>query len=45
MCQKAALEGGYGEKGAESEYREDQDHDLWYKTEPVAEPNLLSGWM
>ena len=33
MCQKAAdLEGGYGEEGAESEHKEDQDHDLWYRT-------------
>ena len=33
----ADLEGGYGEGGAESEPREDQDHDLWYRTGPIAE--------
>ena len=38
MCQKAAeLEGGHGEEGAGSERREDQDHDLWYRTGPIAE--------
>ena len=33
MRQKAAD----GEEGAESEHREDQDHDLWYRTGPIAE--------
>ena len=38
MCQKAAeLEGGHGEEGAESESREDQNHDLWYRTGSIAE--------
>ena len=38
MHQKAAdLEGGYREEGALSECREDQDHDLWYRTGPIAE--------
>ena len=38
MCQMAAdLEGGCGEEGAESERREDQDHDLWYWTGHIAE--------
>ena len=26
-----SVEGGYGEEGAESECREDQDHDWWYR--------------
>ena len=35
MPQKAADLGGYGEEGAESGCREDQDHDLWYRTGPI----------
>ena len=38
MCQKAAyLEGGYGEEGAESDHREDQCQNLWYRTRPIVE--------
>ena len=33
----ADLEGEYGEEGSESERREDQDHNLWYRTRPIAE--------
>ena len=43
MRQKAAdLKGGYEDEGAESECREDQDHDLWYRTGPIAELRRVS---